>query len=114
MEQRRNAVITGPIAGASVRMKMNDAPQIAASATSRAASTRRIISVGKGYPNRLICRGGKRAPRACGPTRLERQRNARSFQREQRALDVEPAGVTGERAVRADDAMARDHDAPRI
>ena len=38
ISMRTSAVATGPIAGAAMRMKRNEAPQIAASVTSRAAS----------------------------------------------------------------------------
>src|SRR5688572_307962 len=42
MSTRRSAVIHGPMAGETMRMNRNDAPQMAASASSRAASAARM------------------------------------------------------------------------
>ena len=55
-----------------------------------------------------------RAARAAPATRSRAPSRAGALEIEQEALGVEPAAVAGERAVRADHAVARDHDRDRI
>ena len=98
-------VSTGPSTGASTRMKMNDAPQIADRATSRATSDWRTR-----------CRSVRRRARERGD-RADAGRGGGDrgvLQREQRPLAGKAAGVSGQRAVRADDAMAGNDDRQRI
>ena len=88
---RTKASATGPNSAAPMRMNKNDAPQIAASVTS---SARRQPSCGCFQRLRVLL-----------PVRFERQ---------QRLLAMQAAGVAGERAVMAEHAVAGDDDAHRI
>src|SRR5688500_13018798 len=83
---RASAVSTGPSTGAVMRLKRNEAPQIAASATRRAVSAGLI---GNGWLGFL-------------------------FQREQLLLPAQAPGVAAQAAVGADRAVARDDQRHRI
>ena len=85
-------------------MKTNDTLQMTASAR------RRAISAGRMVRSRSV------ADRWPVPLRELEQRLARvpRFERQQRALAVEAAGVAGQRAAAADDPMARHDDRQRI
>src|SRR5580765_1007232 len=84
---RKSAVAIGPIAGAAMRVKRNEAPQIAASSRSRAAS--------------LVLRG-----RASFTAAL--------LDLQQPFLDRQPPGVAAEAAVGAHRAMARHDQGDRV
>src|SRR4051812_44841036 len=79
---RKSAVATGPIAGAAMRVKRNEAPQIAASSRSRAQSL---------------------------TLRLRASFTAALFDLQQALLDRQPPGVAAEAAVGAHGAMAWHH-----
>src|SRR5918994_5199336 len=83
---RASAVSTGPSAGAGMRLKRNDAPQIAASATSRAVSAGLIANSWLGF----------------------------LFQREQLLLAAQAPGIAAEAAVGAHCAVAGHDERHRI
>ena len=92
--QRRRAP-SGPNSGTAMRMKRNEPPQSAARATSSARS-----------------RGLNAAPAASRAWR--RPRAGARLETEQRGLAVEAAGVAGQGAVAADDAVAGHDDRDRV
>src|SRR5687767_4328757 len=57
MRTRRSAVIHGPMAGETMRMNRNDAPQMADSASSRAASAARTGGLLLGFGGRALLLG---------------------------------------------------------